>query len=827
MPVAARIDTGVRDQDAHLPDCDAYKSLASDFGPVTGPTCRDKSGQIFVRKPVMNQPVHFSNAQTPTKFGVGQPVRRVEDVRFITGQGNYVDDIALDGQAHSYVLRSPLGAAKIIGIDFAHAAAMPGVLKVFDSAELEKSADNLVPIEVETDNRDGSKTEHKLRPVLATGQVRYVGEPVAFIVAETRTQARDAAEAIEVNYEMLDTVVSTGDADAPGQPLVFDDIPNNVAFDWQHGEDAAVDAAFAKAAHITRLNLINNRVVANSIETRAVNVDWDVASGQATVYANTQGGWSIKAFLANNILKIDKDNVQVITPDVGGGFGMKAFNYPEHALAALASRTIRRPVKWVGDRSESFLSDAMGRDHVTIAELALDANNRTIGLRVTTRANMGAYMGHFAAFIPTGAALKVLAGIYDVKVATYRVIAVYTNTTPVDAYRGAGRPESIYMIERLVDRAARERGMDPAEFRKLNLIPASAMPFKTVADEIYDTGEFVTVMDAACDRADVKGFAARKAGASSRGKRLGLGMSYYIESTMGDPQEFADIRFENCKVTLGVGTQSNGQGHETAYAQVLSEKLGIDFKDIEIIQGDTTRIPKGGGTGGSRSLTIQAAAINLASDDVIENGRNLAADELEASPSDIEFDAGALRVVGTDKSIKLMALAEKHPGALDARGMAEFDQWTFPNGCHIAEVEVDEQTGTPTVTKYTIVDDFGRVVNPMLVAGQVHGGVVQGIGQALTEHTVFDESGQLLTGSFMDYGMPRARDFPEFDFNYLEVPTKNNLMGIKGCGEAGSLASPPAVMNATCDAVWDGDAGHVPTVDMPATPQHIWSVMNR
>ena len=774
----------------------------------------------------MNTPIHFSNETAPTKFGVGQPVRRVEDAALVTGHGRFVDDIELDRQAHGYVLRSPLGAARIISIDVSTASTLPGVLKILTAADIEAKAKNFVPAMVQMPNRDGTTTKNQERPVLARTCVRYVGEPVAFVVATTRTQARDAAEAIEVDYDIGEAVVSTADADRPGQPQVHDTIAANVAFDWQHGEDGPVEEAFAHAAHITRLELINNRVVCNSMETRAVNVDWDDAAGTAVVYANTQGGWFIKDYLADHILQIDKDNIQVITPDVGGGFGMKTFNYPEHALAALAARDLKRPVKWTGDRSESFLSDAMGRDHVTLAELALDAGNAILGLRVTTRANMGAYMGQFAAFIPTGAALKVLAGIYDVKVATYRVIGVYTNTTPVDAYRGAGRPESIYMIERLIDRAARELGLDPVGLRKANLIEASAMPFTTVAGETYDTGEFVTIMDAAIARADFPGFAARKAAAKSRGKKLGQGLCYYIESTMGDPEEFADIRFENGKITVGVGTQSNGQGHATAYAQVLAEKLGVPFEDIEIIQGDTTRIPKGGGTGGSRSLTIQAAAINIAGDEVIEKGREAAADELEASVTDIEFDAGALRVVGTDREVTLMALAKAHPGRLDARGKAEFDNWTFPNGCHIAEVEVDEMTGAPEVTRYTIVDDFGKVVNPLLVAGQVHGGVVQGIGQALNEYTVFDDTGQLLTGSFMDYGMPRAGDLPDFDFNYLEVPSKNNSMGIKGCGEAGSLAAPPSVMNAICDALWDGAPENIPKVDMPATPLHLWSVMN-
>lgn len=775
----------------------------------------------------MNKPVNFTNEQMPSKFGVGQPVRRVEDQRFVTGSGRYVDDIVLDNQAYGHVVRSPVAAGTITGIDIADARQMDGVLAVITAEELEQTANNFLPIIAKSENQDKTMTKHHPRPVLARERVRYVGEPIAFVVAENSRAARDAAEAVMVDIDIGDTVVGTAAATEPGQPLVHDDIPDNLVFNWHHGDEAAVDAAFDAADHVTRLDLINNRVVANAMEPRAVNSDWNGGEGTLTVHTNTQGGWAIKSHMAKHILKIEEDAVQVLTPDVGGGFGMKIFVYPEHALTAFATRKIGRPVKWTGDRSESFLSDTQGRDHVTTAELALDADNHILGLKVTTQANMGAYMGQFAAFIPTGAALKVVSGIYDVKTVSYRVLGVYTNTTPVDAYRGAGRPESIYMIERLIDRTARERGIDPVELRRINLIPSSAMPFKTVAGETYDTGEFETVMDAAVARADIPGLAARKADAKARGKRLGVGLSYYIESTMGDPTEFADIRFEDGGVvTVGVGTQSNGQGHETAYAQVLAEKLGVPFEAIKIVQGDTTRIPTGGGTGGSRSLTIQAAAINVASDQVIDKAKDLAADDLEASPDDIEFDLGSLKIAGTDRSVTLMALAEAHPGELDSRGEAKLDQWTFPNGCHVAEVEIDEQTGIPTVTKYTIVDDFGRVVNPLLVAGQVHGGVVQGIGQALLERTEFDESGQLLTGSFMDYTMPRADDVPSFDFNYLEVPSKNNVMGIKGCGEAGSLASPPAVMNALVDALWDGDATKVPIVDMPATPLALWSLMH-
>ena len=537
------------------------------------------------------------------------------------------------------------------------------------------------------------------------------------------------------------------------------------------------------------------------------------------------------------MLKVEPEKVRILTPDVGGGFGMKAFFYPEYAMAAWAARELGRPVKWTGERSETFLADVMGRDHVTEAALALDADHRIIGLKVETTANMGAYNNLFAPFIPTGAALKVLPGVYDVKSMVYRVKGVLTNTTPVDAYRGAGRPESIYLIERLVSAAAREVGLDPAEFRRRNFIGAAAMPFKTTAGEIYDSGEFAKVMDAALEAADWGGIGKRRGEAARRGRRRGIGMAYYIESTMGDPQEAARIEFaEDGMVDIVVGTQSNGQGHETAYAQVLNDRLGVPFEKVRVVQGDTAKLKWGGGTGGSRSLTAEGMAIRDASDIVIERGRHYASQELETAVADIEFarEAGEFRVIGTDRSIALLDLAQKartlpppagvEPGVsgLDAEAMAKIDAWTFPNGCHVCEVELDPDTGATRIVNYVAVDDFGVVLNPMLVAGQVHGGVVQGIGQALMEQAVYDEAGQLLTGSFMDYAMPHAADMPSMQVSTIEVPCKTNPMGVKGCGEAGSVASPAAVINALIDAL--ADLG-VRALDMPATPHRLWQLI--
>jgi carbon-monoxide dehydrogenase large subunit len=764
------------------------------------------------------------------KFGVGQPVRRVEDQRFITGGGRYTDDIDLEGQVYLAVVRSPEAHARIKSIDVDAAKAAPGVLAVITGAEYAKTGGNALPCGIPMENRDGSKGKNKLRPVLCTDRVRHVGDNVAFVVAETPGQAKDAAELVAVDYESLPAVADTESAAQPGQPLVHDDVPDNVSFDWEYGDRAAVEAALAKAAHVTRLRVVNNRLVANAIEPRAAIAHFDAAAGTITLHTCTQGGWLLTDILAG-ALKIDSAKVRILTPDVGGGFGMKAFFYPEYAMAAWASRLLGRPVKWTGERSETFLADVMGRDHVTEAKLALDADHRIIGMEVETTANLGAYSSLFGPFIPTGAALKVLPGVYDVKHLVYQVKGTFTNTTPVDAYRGAGRPESIYLVERLMAAAAREVGQDPAEFRRKNFIPSSAMPFRTAAGETYDSGDFPRVMDTALKAADRAGFDRRRAEAAARGMRRGIGLSYYIESTMGDPQEAAKIAFEDDgTVSVMVGTQSNGQGHETAYGQLVHDRLGVPFEKIRIVQGDTAKLKWGGGTGGSRSLTAEGMAIRDASDLVIERGRHYAAQEFETAAADIEFarEAGEFRVIGTDRRIGILELAAKarsmtppegaEPG-LDAEAMAKIDAWTFPNGCHVAEVEIDPDTGTTRIVNYVAVDDFGVVLNPLLVAGQVHGGVVQGLGQALMEHAVYDEGGQLLAGSFMDYAMPHAADMPSMRVSTVEVPCRNNPLGVKGCGEAGSVASPAAVINAIIDAL--ADLG-VRQIDMPATPQKVW-----
>ena len=767
-----------------------------------------------------------------SKFGVSQSVRRVEDARFITGAGRYTDDINLPGQAYGHVFRSPVARAKITSLDVAAARSAPGVLAVITGAELQAENANSLPCLIPMENRDGTPGKRPQHPVLCHDTVQYVGDNVAFIVAETVAQAKDAAELIEFDYQELDPVVDTATAADDGQPQIFDDIANNLAFDWAYGDPDAVEEAFSKAAHVTTLDLINNRVIVNSMETRAALADYDAASAKLTEYTCTQGGWIMKNFLAIDILKIDPSKMRVVTPDVGGGFGMKSFIFAENVLVAWAARQLKRAVKWTCERSDAFLSDTMGRDHVTHAELAFDADQRIVGMRVETTANMGAYQSLFAPYIPTGAALKVLPSVYDVKRLYYHVKGVHTNTLPVDAYRGAGRPESNYVMERLMEKAARDLGVDRNELRRKNFIPSDKMPFTTAAGETYDTGEFARVLDRALEQADWDGAGARKAQAKQRGMLRGIGMCYYIESTMGSPQESAAIRFnEDRTVSVLVGTQSNGQGHETAYMQILHERLGVPFDRIRVIQGDTDQIPTGGGTGGSRSVTAEGWAINAASDKVIEKGKQHAAQELEAAAADIEFEAGQFRITGTDRAIDILELAATASKAstakddgngLNADVEITVGAWTFPNGCHIAEVEIDPDTGITQVVNYSIVDDFGKIINPMLVEGQVHGGVVQGIGQALLEHTVYSEDGQLLTGSFVDYCMPRADTSPAMVFSTEEVPCKNNPMGMKGCGEAGTVGSAAAVINAVIDAL--SEYG-VTAVDMPATPEKIWRLI--
>ncbi len=770
------------------------------------------------------------------KFGVNQSVERKEDFRLITGSGEYTDDITLDGQLYGYMLRSPVAHAKILSIDVDDARAAPGVVDIILGTELEADKANQLPCMIPLKNRDGSDRSDPVHAVLATDKVRYAGDNIAYIVAESLAQAKDAAELIMFDFDELDVVVDTKTANEDGQPLVHDSVANNVAFDWAQGDEKNINDVMANAAHVTEIDLINNRVVVNSMEPRGLIADWDTTEEKMTVRMGTQGGWVLRSLLANSILHVPEEKVRVITPDVGGAFGMKLFFYSECAATVWASRKLGRPIKWMGERSDAFLSDTQGRDHVTHAKLAFDADQKITGMMVETNANLGAYFSTFGPLIPTMAAVKVMPGVYDIPDFYYHCTGVFTNTVPVDAYRGAGRPEAIYIIERLMDKAAREFGIGQDEIRRKNFIPVAAIPYKTATGCVYDSGEFERIMDRALETSGWSDFSARKAKSAENGKRRGIGMCYFIEATAGNPTENATIRFEDeNRVTLAVGTQSSGQGHSTAYAQIVAERLGVPFENIDVIQGDTDKIKTGGGTGGSRSLTTQGPAIHAASDEVINKGKELAGHFLETAAVDIEFSAeeGEFAVAGTDRKIGILELAHRARGlgqlpenlaeGLNSEASFTVEAFTYPNGCHIAEVEIDELTGATDVVRYVIVDDFGTIVNPALVRNQVIGGVGQGIGQALTEHTVYSDDGQLLTGSFMDYGMPRADHVPvDLLYETIEVPCTMNPMGVKGCGEAGCIAAPPAVINGIIDALQDIGVRHI---DMPATPQKVWNAI--
>ena len=769
------------------------------------------------------------------KFAIGQPVRRHEDLRLITGQGCYTDDIDLPHAAQAFVLRAPVAHANIKRIDAAPARRIPGVLLVATGEDTRADGFGDIGCLVPLVNRDGTPRHDTPRPVLAQGKVRHVGQAVAFIVAETLAAARDAAEAIEIEYDVLPAVTDAADALASGAPQLFDHISGNLVFDWDNdlGDAKATDAAFAKAAHVTTLDLVNNRVVANSMEPRNAVADFDAASGRSTLYTATQGPHLVRDPLAEMVLKIPKESLRLITPNVGGAFGMKAFIYPEQALAVWASRKLKRPVKWQEDRSEGFVSDNQGRDHATRAELALDEEGRFLGLRVSILANMGAYLSPFGCFIPTRST-DLVSGIYSIGAIHVNVKGVCTNTVPVCAYRGAGRPEAAYLLERLVDAAARELKLSPDAIRRVNFVPPSAMPYTSATKLVFDSGEFEKVMDRCMAAAEWSSFPERRARSERNGTLRGIGMATYTERCGGGFPETASIEFKDERVELVMGNQEYGTGLVTSYKQLVSDQLGIDADRIEVIMGDTDRTPAGL-TGGSRAIAVGGAALYEAGRAIIGKASQIAAHMLEVSAQDITFADGVFSVPGTDLRIDLMDVAKAardpaklpsglEPG-LDATHHRVPPAQTFPNGCHIVEVEIDPETGGVAIERYTIVDDFGRTINPLLLEGQVHGGIVQGIGQALLEHAVYDsDSGQLLAGSFMDYAMPRAGDVPAFAFSTHNVPSTSNPFGVKGAGEAGSVGAPPAVINAIVDALHRRvGARHI---DMPATQRRIWETLN-
>lgn len=767
------------------------------------------------------------------KFGLSQPLRRVEDQRLLLGHGRYTDDITLPGQLYGVVLRSPHAHARINGIDSAAALATPGVRAVYTGADLIADGIGEIPCVVPLQNRDGTNRAETPHYALTPDIARHVGDPVAFIVADSLKAARDGAEAVMVDYEILPAVTDLATATEDGQPLVWPEAKNNICFDWSIGDKAQNDALFASAAHVTRLRVVNNRIVVNSLEARAANADHDAATGRWTIYNCTQGSWAVRDFLAGTVFNVPKEKFRIVTPDVGGGFGMKLFLYAEVVLVAYAARKLGRPVKWTSERSEAFLADTQGRDNITVGELALDRDGHFLALRTRNLAGMGAYLSNYAPMIPTLAGTKVLASVYGFKSVYANVLGVLTNTVPVDAYRGAGRPESNYLVERLIDAAARETGIERAELRRRNMVPPSAMPHTSAMGATYDSGDFAHVLDAALAKVDWAGFEARRAGARARGRLRGIGLSYYLEATGGDPTERADIRFTpDGHVDVWVGTQSSGQGHETAYVMLTHHELGVPMEKIRIRQGDSDEIPTGGGTGGARSLYSEGQAILVTTASVIEKGKQAASEVLEAAPADIEFAAGRFSIAGTDRGIDILSLAATQmqrasrgePATLlDAHEVAEINHHTFPNGCHVAEVEVDPETGVVEVQRYLVCDDIGHAINPMIVRGQVQGGVTQGIGQSLLERTAYDpESGQLLSGSLMDYTLPRADNLPDIEVELLEIPCETNPLGVKGAGEAGAVGSPPAVINALIDAL---SARGVHHVDMPATPEVVWKAL--
>jgi len=769
------------------------------------------------------------------KFGVGQSVKRVEDPRLLTGNGRYTDDIQPRRHAHAYFVRSPHAHASFTKVDASAAAKAPGVLAVVTGADLKAAGIGDVPCLVPLKNRDGSSMPMTPRPALAVGRARFVGDAVAMVVAETLAEAKDAAELVEIDWNPLPATTDIEASARPGAPQVWDFAKNNQVFDWELGDEKATAAAFAKAHRVVAMDFVNNRLVPNSMEPR--NAIGEVTpDGRLQLTVSSQGGSGLRKVLADKIFKVPENKVRVVTPDVGGGFGMKIFLFCEYVPVLFAARMLSRAVKWTGERGEAFLADTHGRDHKSRAELAVDAQNRFIGIRVTVNANLGAYLSHYGPFIPTDLFAWMVPGCYAFPVAWCNVKGVYTNTSPVDAYRGAGRPEAAYMIERLVDKAARELGVAPDEMRRINFIRPDQMPFKTPMGQTYDSGDFSTTMATGMKAADWAGFAARKAESRKRGKLRGIGLSYYIEVCGGAPDESAQVRVDSAGgATVLIGNQSNGQGHETAYAQIVAEKLGIPFESVRVVQGDTDLAVYPGGTGGSRAASVGGSAIWGACDRIIAKGRKFAAQMLEAAESDIEFKDGSFTVVGTDrsKSFHQVAQAAFDMGRIPAGMSPGLDETsnmnpaaaTYPNGAHVCEVEIDEGTGVASVVRYTITDDFGKVINPLLLAGQVHGGTAQGIGQALFEGARYDEeTGQLLTGSFMDYCMPRAGSIPDISFSYTEAcPTTANPLGVKGCGEAGAIGAPPAVINAVVDALSGYGITHI---DMPATPEKIWRVIS-
>ena len=768
--------------------------------------------------------------------GIGAAERRLEDERFLTGRGRYLDDLALPRQACGWVVRSPHAHAALGAIDTSAALAMPGVLAVYTAADLAEAGIGAIPCVMKPKGADGSESATPPRPVLAAGRVRMVGDPVAFVVAESAAQAQAAAQAVAVDYAPLAAVTDAEAALQPGAPLLHDDAPGNLCVDWELGDRAAVEEALAGAAHCISLEARNQRVSVCPMETRAALGAYDPGSGTYTLTAGTQGVHLVRNVLAAHVLKVPAQRVRVVTPDVGGAFGVKLWVYPEYALVLFAARRLGRPVKWVAERGESMASDHQGRDLCSRATLALDADRRFLALAIESVANLGAYASNYGPSVATVGGTRALIGPYRTPALHVRVRAAYTNTAPTDAYRGAGRPENVYLLERLIDKAAHQLGLDSAELRRRNLVTADAMPYRTPLGHTYDSGDFPAILDKACEASGWRVARGREAGAGEGAYLRGIGLAFYVDPCGANRNQWVALRFDaEGTATLLIGSQSTGQGHETAYARIVADCLGMPVGQVRVRQGDTDLVAHGSGSSGSRSLPYGGNAVLRAAEEAAEKGRAVAAALLEAREADVRFEGGRYRIAGTDRSADF---AEVVRASFDAALRPEAETLgldcevnhvaravTFANGCHVCEVEIERATGLVRIVRYTAVDDFGRILNPLLAEGQNHGAVAQGMGQALTEHAVYDEvSGQLLAGSFMDYTLPRADDLPLFDGHFAVVPCLTNPLGVKGCGEAGSIVSPAAVMNAVADALRN-HGGH-DAVEMPATPEAIWRILH-
>ncbi len=782
--------------------------------------------------------------------GIGASVKRKEDFRFLTGRGSYTDDEVRAGQLHAHMLRSPHGHAALGSVDTAKAEAAPGVVAVLTGPDADADGIGGLPCGWGITSKDGTPMVEPKWPVIAQGKVRYVGEIVAAVIAETAEQAADAAELVEIDYQALDAAAVTETAHMDGASQIHEEAPNNLCFDWDFpGEEAAeaVNAAFESAAHTARLELVNQRIIPHSMEPRAAVAEYDKGEEKLTLYCTAQAAHAMRLLLGAFVLNQPEHKFRVVAPDVGGGFGSKVAPYAEYAIICWASRKLERPVRWLGQRAECFVTDAHGRDHVTEVELALDADGKFTGLRVNTVANMGAYLSAFAPLIPTFLYATLFAGQYTTPAIFCNVKAVFTNTSPVDALRGAGRPEATYLLERVIDEAAQATGIDPVEIRKRNFIAADAFPYQTPVALLYDSGSYERALDIALEKSDWNGFGARRGASEANGKLRGIGIAAPIEATGAAPSaiagslgaraglyESAQVRFNATgTVTVFAGTHNHGQGHETTFAQLVTDKLGVPLENVEVVEGDTDRAVMGMGTYGSRSLSVGGSAIDRAMDKIIEKGKKIASHLLEASVDDIEFDSGTFTVSGTDRTISIGEVAfaayvphnypleELEPG-LDEQAFFDPVNFNFPFASYVCEVEIDPETGSVSVERFTAIDDVGNIVNPMIVEGQVHGGLAHGIGQALLEGAVFDEAGQPLTGSLMDYTVPRADNLPSFDLDHTVTPCPMNPLGAKGVGEIGAIGAPPAVVNAIVDALRSHGVNHV---DMPVTSESVWQAI--